>query len=112
MAKPNRGRAACALVLALAMHAGEQPVTALDAGSPPFTLRHAEWLQEVDVILSSEEHDAFLALTRGYQRDAFIEQFWREHDGDSLVPGGAFREQWQSKVAQARELFGNLTDAA
>ncbi|MEO8503648.1 MAG: VWA domain-containing protein [Acidobacteriota bacterium] len=112
MAKLNRGRAVCALLLvALAERAAERPATADDAGSPAFTIDHAEWLQEVDVILSSAEHDAFLALTRGYQRDAFIERFWQEHDEPALAPGEAFREHWQDKVAQARELFGNLTDA-
>jgi hypothetical protein len=38
------------------------------------------WLDSVDLIMSKEELDSFLELSKDYQRDAFIERFWQARD--------------------------------
>jgi len=45
-----------------------------------FAERHRRWLEEVVVLLTEEEYDAFVALRQDYRRDLFIERFWRAHD--------------------------------
>jgi Ca-activated chloride channel family protein len=68
------------------------------------------WLKVVDLLISEQETKTFLELDKDYQRDAFIRQFW---DARNPYKGGgrnAFQEQWEAKVEQAIELFGNLDD--
>ncbi|MEM1248127.1 MAG: VWA domain-containing protein [Acidobacteriota bacterium] len=71
---------------------------------------YKRWLEEVDVLLSTEERDAFLEIEQDYQRDAFIENFWRTRDPYSNNAQNAFRQQWGERVAQARGVFGDLTE--
>lgn len=68
------------------------------------------WLQEVDVLLSDEERDAFLSIEQDYQRDAFIENFWRTRDPYSDAAQNEFRRQWGERVRQARGVFGDLDE--
>ncbi len=41
---------------------------------------YQRWLGEVELIISEDELAAFLALDKDYQRDAFIDRFWRARD--------------------------------
>ncbi|HEX7182369.1 MAG TPA: VWA domain-containing protein [Thermoanaerobaculia bacterium] len=73
--------------------------------------KHQRWIQEVDPILTGEEKAAFLALSQDYQRDAFIQRFWAERDAFPRTARNEFREAWEVKVQQARDLFkGDLSD--
>ena len=58
-----------ALLLALLLPAALQAVETLPE-------KYRTWLEDVDLLLTAEERDAFLALTKDYQRDAFIRHFW------------------------------------
>ena len=39
--------------------------------------RFLRWLDEASVLISRVEKALFLSLTKDYQRDAFIQQFWK-----------------------------------
>jgi VWFA-related protein len=83
------------------------------AGAPPPALaeKYREWLLEVEPILSAEERAVFLSLAKDYQRDAFIEQFWKSRNRHLGTARNQFRDRWAEKVALAKERFkGDLTD--
>src|SRR5688500_3966428 len=69
------------------------------------------WLEEVAVLMTDEERAAFLAVTQDYQRDAFIDRFWQVRDTNPKTPRNELREAWPSRVAEARERFGDLKEA-
>jgi Ca-activated chloride channel family protein len=66
--------------------------------------KYRQWLLEVAPILSDEERALFLTLTQDYQRDSFIDSYWKGRT--------EARRHWEAKVAEAKALFqGDLTDA-
>ena len=73
--------------------------------------RHAGWLAEVRTIMTPEERDVFLRLTRDYQRDAFVRKFWQVRDPVPKTGRNEMRERWDERVAHARSNYGGLTDA-
>lgn len=69
------------------------------------------WLSSVQLLITEEEKKAFLELPKDYQRDAFIERFWKERDP---FPGSArneFRNDYEERIDYARQLFGSIADA-
>ena len=44
------------------------------------TAEQRAWLEEVELIITKEERATFLAIEKDYQRDAFIERFWKIRD--------------------------------
>jgi Ca-activated chloride channel family protein len=77
----------------------------LEAGLPE---KYKTFLEDVEPIITDLERDTLLRLTSDYQREHFIEEFWRRR---SLGPDGLrveFRAVYELRVAQARELFKNL----
>jgi Ca-activated chloride channel family protein len=68
------------------------------------------WLGGVDVIITKEERATFLKLEKDYQRDAFIERFWKVRDP---YPGSArneFREDFNTRMEEAAAIFGRTDD--
>ncbi len=57
--------------------------------------RHAQWLAEVAAIITSEERDLVLRLTRDYQRDAFVRKFWQVRDPVPKTGRNEMRERWE-----------------
>ncbi len=68
------------------------------------------WLEAVDVLITKEEKRAFLELDEDYQRDSFIEHFWRTRDSYPQTARNEFKERWIVRVKEARDLFGDLTE--
>jgi len=91
-------------IAAGAAHAG--PKEAFEQLSPEYR----EWLDEVAPIISKEELDAFLALEKDYQRDAFIQRFWEVRDPYPDTVRNEARESWESRLAEAKQSFPNLTE--
>jgi VWFA-related protein len=98
------------------------PLAATAAGKPTRAERKAEkeaiknlpqkyrdWLETVDLLISDQELQTFLALEKDYQRDAFIKQFWEARNPYKTIRN-TFEERWEQKVAEARTLFGTLQD--
>ena len=71
---------------------------------------HKRWLASVELIISDEERETFLAIEEEYQRDAFIERFWRIRDPYPDTALNEFRERWERKVEEAMAAFGRLDD--
>ena len=79
---------------------------ALAALDPDYKL----WLDSVELIMSKEELDSFLELSKDYQRDAFIERFWKARDPYPQTPTNEARERWEAAVETVVERFGNFDE--
>jgi Ca-activated chloride channel family protein len=113
---PER-RSWCVLFAVLLLIGG--PLRAADPTGPDNARRQAlaalpdkyrAWLETVDILLTDEEWASFLALTKDYQRDAFIERFWQVRDENPRTPRNEFRDGWEARTEEARRRFGNLQD--
>ncbi|HEV8631536.1 MAG TPA: GWxTD domain-containing protein, partial [Thermoanaerobaculia bacterium] len=72
--------------------------------------KYRQFLDEVSVLISDEERGAFLALEEDYQRDAFIDRFWRSRDPYPETARNELKDKWQARLDEARSLFGSLED--
>jgi len=70
--------------------------------------KYRQFLEDVDPIVTDLERDTLLRLKTDYQRDRFVEEFWKRR---SFSPDGLripMRDIWELRVQQARKLFRNL----
>lgn len=85
-----------------------------DDGPPesatPLAPRHHEFLDQVDLLIGDEELEVFLALGRDYQRDAFIERFWKVRDPFTQTSRNEFRERWLANLEAAKLRFPDLSE--
>src|SRR6185503_10418616 len=72
--------------------------------------RYRDWLEEVAPLITPEERQFFLSLTRDYQRQAFLRAFWQARDPYPETPANELRDAWQARVEAARERYGTLDD--
>jgi Ca-activated chloride channel homolog len=101
------------VVLAVSLLALAPLAAAPPAKEPPpadLASRHTAWLDEVALLISPKERDAFLALGKDYQRDAFVRRFWQMRDPFPQTGRNEFQERWQQRAEAARARFGNLTE--
>src|ERR1044072_5652177 len=76
---------------------------------------YVEWINDVDIILTQSERDAWKKLATDEEREKFIEEFWKSRDFDPDTEENEFKEQFYERVAYANEHFsagkpGRLTD--
>lgn len=69
------------------------------------------WLEAVELIIQDEELEAFLALEKDYQRDAFIKRFWRVRDPYPDTARNEYREAYEERVATAKSSYRSLHEA-
>lgn len=99
--------ARCLLSLFILAAAPPAPPTPAPSDLPP---QHAAWLEEVTVLMTPEERALFISLKKDYQRDAFIEQFWRQRDPYPDTGRNELRERWAERVQLARSTYRSLDD--
>ncbi len=68
------------------------------------------WLQSIDLLITKEELRIFLEIDKDYQRDDFIERFWKARDPYAETARNELRERYERRVEEALTRFGNLTD--
>jgi GWxTD domain-containing protein len=76
---------------------------------------YVNWLNDVDLILTKSERDAWAKLATDDEREKFIEDFWRSRVLDPDTEENEFKEQFFERVAYANEHFssgkpGRMTD--
>ncbi|HKI05394.1 MAG TPA: VWA domain-containing protein [Thermoanaerobaculia bacterium] len=71
---------------------------------------YRQWLTVVDLLITDEELQTFLALEKDYQRDAFIKSFWAARDTYRSTARNEFQDRWEANVQQALQEFGTLED--
>jgi len=72
--------------------------------------RYQRWLESVEQLITDEEVATFLELEKDYQRDAFIEEFWKIRDPYPRTGRNELREAFQARTEQAVEVFGTMED--
>jgi Ca-activated chloride channel family protein len=72
--------------------------------------RFVDWLAEVDPLISEVEKELFAKLEKDYQRDAFIEEFWKVRDPYPRTARNELKERWPLRVAEAKTRYGGVKD--
>lgn len=73
--------------------------------------KYKVWLDEVRLLITKEEKITFLTIEKDYQRDSFIETFWRTRDPYPDTARNEFKEKWDLRVAEVKtSLGGNFHD--
>lgn len=72
--------------------------------------KYRQWLEDVDPIIGKDEKALFFQLEKDYQRDAYIERFWKARDTYADTARNEFREDYLARVREARENFGGVKD--
>jgi len=76
---------------------------------------YVEWINDVDLILTQSERDAWKKLATDDEREQFIKIVWDSRDPNPDTEENEFKEQFYERVAYANEHFtsgkaGRLTD--
>lgn len=113
---PAVRRLARALGLALAVLAAAAPAAAdYDRAQRKAVAEvpapYRTWLEAVELIIQDEELEAFLALEKDYQRDAFIKRFWRVRDPYQDTARNEYQEAYEERVAIAKSNYRGLKEA-
>lgn len=104
LALPAGGGAAALEPATGAAGADPAPPPAATAGAP-LSAEHRRWLAEVEPMITEAERQAFLAISREYQRSAFIDGFWQVRDPFPETARNELRERWEARLAEARQRF-------
>ncbi|MGE5414654.1 MAG: VWA domain-containing protein, partial [Syntrophomonadaceae bacterium] len=70
--------------------------------------QYRDFLTLVDIIITPEEKEVFLQITENYQRDKFIEAFWKRRTIDASGIRTDYRAVYTRRVEQAIEEFGDI----
>jgi Ca-activated chloride channel family protein len=70
---------------------------------------YRQFLQEVEPIMLPTELDTFLILETDPQRDIFITEFWRRRDVASGTTNHAFKDEYYSRMDEAKTRFKQLS---
>jgi GWxTD domain-containing protein len=76
---------------------------------------YVEWINDVDIILTQSERDAWKKLATDEEREQFIKIVWDSRDPNPDTEENEFKEQFYERIAYANEHFtsgkaGRLTD--
>src|SRR4051812_13567518 len=76
---------------------------------------YVNWMNNVDLILTQSEREAWKKLETNDEREKFIEDFWRSRDPDPDTEENEFKQEFFERIAYANEHFssgkpGRLTD--
>ncbi len=88
----------------------DEPGTEPEAAAESISERHQRWLIEVEPLITRAERRLFETLRKDYQRDAFIQQFWKVRDPYPRTTRNELKERWRFRVAEARAKYGSLND--
>ncbi len=72
--------------------------------------KYQQWIFEVELLLSTEEFEAFMELEKDYQRDAFIRRFWEIRDPYPETGRNELKDRWQELLAYINLEFGGPGD--
>ncbi len=87
-----------------------QPSTEQDAAPEHPPERYLQWLLEVESLITGPERQLFATLKKDYQRDAFIQQFWKVRDPYPRTGRNELKERWPFRIAEALSKYGSLND--
>ena len=75
--------------------------------------KYRDWLEFVELIITPEERQVFLQIADDYQKDRFIESFWKRRSVNAQGLRTDFRQVYTQRLEAARDEFKSLqTDRA
>ncbi|MEM7048284.1 MAG: VWA domain-containing protein [Acidobacteriota bacterium] len=72
--------------------------------------RFRQWLRAASPFITVNERRAFLRLTRDYQRDAFIDRFWRMRDPFPETARNELKERWERTASTIEARYETFDD--
>jgi Ca-activated chloride channel family protein len=72
--------------------------------------KYKEFLELVDLIITDEEREVFVQIADNYQKDRFIESFWRRRSIDTQGIRTDYQAVHTHRVQMAKEQFKNLNN--
>lgn len=72
--------------------------------------QYQAWLEDVQFIISKEERELFLELQKDYQRDAFIERFWKVRDPYPSSSRNEFRDEYEERLRWVHARYDGVLD--
>jgi Ca-activated chloride channel family protein len=85
----------------------KKEVKELASQLPP---KYKEFLELVELIITDEEKEVFVQIADNYQKDRFIESFWRRRSIDSQGIRTDYQVVHTHRVQMAKEQFKNLNN--
>jgi GWxTD domain-containing protein len=70
--------------------------------------KYREFIDTVDLIITPDEREVFLQIADNYQKDKFIDSFWRRRAIDSSGLRNDYQRIYTERVQIAKENFRNL----
>jgi Ca-activated chloride channel family protein len=70
--------------------------------------KYQDFLTLTELIITEDEKEVFVQIKEDYQRDKFIENFWKRRSIDSMGLRTDYRAVYTRRVQQAIEQFGDL----
>lgn len=102
---------ALAVFLIVGLPGPSLPAAEPPEGASPEPVAAAEpFLSDAAPLLSPAERDAYLALTRSYQRLAFERRFWEVRDPFPETPRNELEERYKERLRLARERYPAASD--
>ncbi|MGD2116673.1 MAG: VWA domain-containing protein, partial [Acidobacteriota bacterium] len=90
---------ALCLVVVVALATGPVVGKAKEKSAPgELAQKYRDFLQTVDLIMTEQEREAFLELESDYERDEFIERFWRSRDPQPQTTRNEFKDRWDRRI--------------
>ena len=68
---------------------------------------YVNWINDVDLILTKSERDAWNKLATDDEREKFIEDFWHSRDPDPDTEENEFKQSFFERTAYANEHFSS-----
>ncbi|MCH7824295.1 MAG: GWxTD domain-containing protein [Acidobacteria bacterium] len=68
--------------------------------------KYRDFYNEIEVILTAAEEDVFLRLESDFQRDEFMERFWRVRDPSAGTPRNEYKEEYEKRLEHVEKHFG------
>ena len=105
----RRTRSLLALVVAVVLTGASRPSVAADKVSQ-LPAEYQQWLADVEPLITKRERKQFLELEKDYQRDAFIERFWKARDPRPATEENEFKGKYYARLEEVGERYGGLRD--
>lgn len=101
-----------ALICLAAAAPAAAPAASVEGAGAPAVLpaQHASWLREVEPLITEAEKKLFKSLERDYQREAFIEEFWKVRDPHPRTVRNELKERWPVRLAEVQTQYGGFQD--
>ncbi len=71
--------------------------------------KYQDFVDEVKVIMTPEEEDLFLRMESDFQRDEFMERFWRARDPSIGTPRNEYKEEYERRLEHVEKHYGRGT---